>query len=83
MALKHLERIAERLMAAGRGADEPVALVSKATTPEQRVLVTTLGSCAAEAKANSIAPPAIVVVGEVVRLREHLDWLGAGAGRLP
>ena len=83
MALKHLDRIAERLMAAGRGADEPVALVSKATTPEQRVLVTTLGSCAAEAKAQAIEPPAIVVVGEVVRLREDLDWLGAGAGRLP
>ena len=82
MALKHLERIAERLMAAGRGADEPVAVVSKATTPEQRVLVTTLGRCSAEAKAQAIEPPAIVVIGEVVRLREALDWLGAGDDRL-
>ena len=83
MALKHLERIAERLMAAGRGADEPVAVISKATTPEQRVLVTTLGACAAETKAQAIEPPAIVVVGEVVRLRQSLDWLGAGDGGQP
>ncbi|MEX0814794.1 MAG: uroporphyrinogen-III C-methyltransferase, partial [Dongiaceae bacterium] len=42
MALKHLETIAGRLLAAGRRADEPVAVVSRATTPEQRVLETTL-----------------------------------------
>ena len=81
MALKHLEPIAARLMDAGRAPETPVAIVSKATTPEQRVLVTTLGGCAAEARAEGIEPPAIVVVGEVVRLRDTLDWLGAGEGR--
>jgi uroporphyrin-III C-methyltransferase len=81
MALKHLDQIADRLIAAGREAGEPVAVVSKATTPEQRVLVTTLGGCAAEAKAQAIEPPAIIVVGEVVRLRQDLDWLGAGDGQ--
>ncbi len=83
MALKHLEQITERLLAAGRDADTPVAIVSKATTPEQRVLVTTLGRCAAEARAAAIEPPAIVVVGEVVRLRASLDWLGASEGSAP
>ncbi|MFQ5958703.1 MAG: uroporphyrinogen-III C-methyltransferase [Alphaproteobacteria bacterium] len=78
MALKHIEPIAERLLAAGRGGETPVAIVSKATTPEQRVVVTTLGNCVADARASAIEPPAVIVVGEVVRLRETLDWLGAG-----
>jgi uroporphyrin-III C-methyltransferase len=77
MALKHLDTIAGHLMAAGRSADEPVAVISKATTPAQRVLVTTLGRAAAEVAAAGIEPPAIVAVGPAVRLRASLDWLGA------
>ncbi len=79
MALKHLEQIAGRLMAAGRGADTPVAVISQATMPSQRVLVSDLGSCAADVRAEGIEPPAVIVVGEVVRLRDTLDWLGAGS----
>ncbi len=82
MALKHLEPIAARLMAAGRGADTPVAVISKATMPEQRVLETTLGGCVADVRASGIEPPAVIVVGETVRLRAGLDWLGAGEGRV-
>ena len=81
MALKHLHAIAERLLAAGRTGGEPVALVSNATLPSQRVVETTLAACAAEAAAQGLEPPALVVVGEVVRLRAGLDWLGAMAGR--
>ena len=82
MALKHLQNIADKLLAAGRAADEPVAVVSKATTDEQRVLETSLGRCAADVVAQGIEPPAIVVIGPVVRLRAGLDWLGALTGRL-
>ena len=82
MALKHLRRIADQLIAAGRAAGEPVAVVSKATTDAQRVLETTLGRCAEEVVAQGIEPPAIVVIGPVVRLRAGLDWLGALTGRL-
>jgi uroporphyrin-III C-methyltransferase len=81
MAMKHLGRIAERLIEAGRGADEPVAIVSRASTPDQRVLESTLGDCAAAARAADIEPPALIVVGQVVRLRAGLDWLGALTGR--
>ena len=56
-------------------------MVSKATGPDQRVLETTLGTCAVDVAASGIEPPAIVVVGEVVRLRAALDWLGAMRGR--
>lgn len=75
MPLRHVDDIARRLMAGGRSADEPVAIISKACTPAQKVLVSTLGSCAAEAQAAALDPPALMVVGETVRLRERLDWL--------
>jgi len=81
MALKHIEPIAQRLLAAGRKTSEPVAVVSKATTAAQRVLETTLGRVVADIAQSGIEPPAMVVVGEVVRLRVGLDWLGALAGR--
>jgi uroporphyrin-III C-methyltransferase len=77
MAMKHIGRIAANLMAAGRSPDEPVAFVCNAATEDQRVLETTLSRAEADAIASAIEPPAIVVVGEVVRLRPSLDWLGA------
>jgi uroporphyrin-III C-methyltransferase len=76
MALRHLDDIARRLMAAGRAADEAVAIVSKATTAEQRVVVTTLGQAAAFAA--DVSGPAIIAIGEVVRLHEMLAWFGKG-----
>jgi uroporphyrin-III C-methyltransferase len=81
MALQHLDKIARRLMDAGRRGDEPVAVVSRATTPAQAVLETTLASAARDAQASGIKPPAIVVVGRAVSMRAGLDWLGALAGR--
>src|SRR5438270_1932964 len=81
MALKHIEPITARLMAAGRQSSEPVAVVAKATTAEQIVLETTLGAAAADVLAAGIEPPALVVVGEVVRLRAALDWLGVLDGK--
>ena len=82
MALKHIAVIAERLMAAGRSPDEPVAVVSRATTPQQRVLETTLARAAVEIEASGIEPPAVVAIGQAVTLRAGLDWLGALDGRV-
>jgi len=81
MALKHLAGIAAALTAAGRRADEPLAIVANATTDQQQVVETTLGGAAAALAESGVEPPAIVVLGEVVRLRAALDWLGAIAGR--
>ncbi|MCP4379971.1 MAG: uroporphyrinogen-III C-methyltransferase [Hyphomicrobiales bacterium] len=82
MGLKHLADIAARLIAAGRFADEPVAVVSQASLPGQQVVVTTLARCHEEAEAAGVAAPTLIVIGEVVRLRSGLDWLGALAGRV-
>lgn len=77
MSLKQIGTIAEHFMAVGRAKDEPVAVVSKASTPEQFVLESDLAGVAAAVAAADIAPPAVIVIGEVVRLRAGLDWLGA------
>jgi uroporphyrinogen III methyltransferase/synthase len=74
MGVANLAEIAERLVAGGRPAQTPAALVEWATTPRQRCLVATLGTIAAEAEKAGAAAPAIAVVGEVVRLRERLQW---------
>jgi uroporphyrin-III C-methyltransferase len=76
MGLRQLGAIAARLIAAGRRADEPVAIISKATTPAQRVRVTSLAEAAAVAAEAGIEGPTIIAVGEVVRLRAALDWIG-------
>jgi uroporphyrin-III C-methyltransferase len=81
MATKHLGAIAERLMTAGRAADEAVAVVSRAATDQQRVVETTLARAAADVAAAHLEPPALVAIGPIVRLRAGLDWLGALAGR--
>ena len=79
MALKHLPNIVDRLIAGGRRPDEPIAIVSRATTPAQQVLTSTLGDAVAASIGSET--PAIIVVGEVVRLRAGLDWMGALDGK--
>ena len=81
MPLRQLGAIADRLLAAGRAPTEPEAVIGRATTDEQTVVETTLATCVADTTRGGVEPPAIVVVGEVVRLRAGLDWLGALAGR--
>ncbi|MFC5756968.1 uroporphyrinogen-III C-methyltransferase [Rhizobium sp. GCM10022189] len=81
MAMKHIAQISANLIASGRSASEPVAFVCNAATGAQQVLETTLGQAPEAVAASGLEPPAIVVVGEVVRLRASLDWLGALGGR--
>src|SRR5262249_5067258 len=77
MGLKHMPRIASELMAAGRNGDEPVAIVAHATTKRQQVLETTLARAPEDAVKSGIPAPALIVVGEAVRLRAGLDWRSA------
>ena len=72
MAVAHLDLVAAELIKHGRDAATPVAIVSNGTTPDQKVLTSTLREVAADAERAGVSPPAVVVVGEVVRLRELL-----------
>jgi uroporphyrinogen III methyltransferase/synthase len=77
MGVRQLESIASRLVASGRAASEPAAVVERGTLPGQRVVVGTLETIAAVAAAESVRAPSLIVVGEVVSLGERLDWLSA------
>jgi len=80
MARKYAGEIADLLIAAGRQADEPAAFVSNAARADQSVIVTTLSGLGAAAQ--NASPLSIIVIGENVRLREELDWLGQMARAL-
>ena len=72
MGVGRLEAIAGALIAGGRPAETPSALVVEATTPRQRVVEAPLGEIAAAAEAGGVHPPALLVVGEVVALRARI-----------
>jgi uroporphyrin-III C-methyltransferase / precorrin-2 dehydrogenase / sirohydrochlorin ferrochelatase len=72
MAIAHLDRVAAELVKRGRDAATPVAVISDGTTPDQRVLISTLRDVAADAERAGVRPPAVVVIGEVVRLHDLL-----------
>jgi uroporphyrinogen III methyltransferase/synthase len=74
MGLKHLRAIAEALVAHGRPASTPVAVISQGTTPHQRTVVGTLASIAHLVESSAIKPPALTVIGPVVNLRPQLNW---------
>ncbi len=73
MGVRSLPRIAERLVAGGRSADEPVAVVERGTLPGQRTVLSTLGEVVKDAA--GIRPPAITLVGPVAALREQIAWV--------
>jgi uroporphyrinogen III methyltransferase/synthase len=75
MGVRNLSRIAEQLVAGGREADEPVAVVERGTLPGQRTVSGTLSDIAALVAEAGLRAPAITLVGSVARLRPTLSWL--------
>jgi uroporphyrinogen III methyltransferase/synthase len=74
MGMKLLPEIRTRLIAAGLSPDTPAAVIHWATTPEQRSLVARLDDLPDRAREAGFTNPSIIVVGEVVRLRDQLNW---------
>ena len=74
MGLVGLEKICEKLIEHGQRPDMPVALISKGTTPEQKVLVGTLEDIASKVEENHIQAPTLTIIGDIVSLREQLQW---------
>jgi uroporphyrinogen III methyltransferase/synthase len=75
MGVSRLERIASSLIAAGRPADEPAAVIESGTLPWQRTLTSTLAQLAGVAEDGGVEAPAIVVVGPVAALAQEISWL--------
>jgi uroporphyrin-III C-methyltransferase/precorrin-2 dehydrogenase/sirohydrochlorin ferrochelatase len=74
MGCDNLGPIAQRLMDLGRDPQCPVAVIENGTTDTQRTIVAPLATIAVEATTAGLQPPALIVVGEVVRLRDKLRW---------
>ena len=74
MGVGNLDKISENLIKNGRLEDTPVAVIHRGTVPEQRTVTGTLANIAERARAEDIKPPAIIVVGDVVNLRDELGW---------
>ena len=80
MAVKHMPDICQKLIAAGRSPDEPVAVVRNATRDDMQVLETTLATAPHDIVESGIGAPAIICIGRVVLMRQCLDWIGQMAG---
>ncbi|PKN19701.1 MAG: uroporphyrinogen-III C-methyltransferase [Deltaproteobacteria bacterium HGW-Deltaproteobacteria-6] len=74
MGVKNLSQITEALMAHGKSPETPAALIRRGTTPHQEIITGTLSTMVELAQARHFKPPAILVVGPVVDLRETLGW---------
>ncbi|MGZ4472570.1 MAG: uroporphyrinogen-III C-methyltransferase [Nocardioidaceae bacterium] len=76
MAVQNLPAIAARLVAAGRPADTPLAVISEGTMPGERTLLSRLGTAAADIEREQVRPPAIVVIGNVVAVAhpDRYSW---------
>lgn len=74
MGVENIPKITQKLIENGRAADTPAAVIRWGTHPEQQTLVTTVGNAAADVAAAGLKPPAIFIVGNVVKLRDKLRW---------
>ena len=74
MGMKNLPQIVSRLLKEGKPATTPVALIRWGTYARQRTVVGTLSDIVAKASQAGMSPPTVIVVGEVVRLRDRLNW---------
>ncbi len=74
MGVGQLSAIADRLTRAGRDPKSPIAVIRWGTTPAQETLVADLETIGARAREKRLKAPAIIVVGDVVKLRDQLNW---------
>jgi len=83
MGMSNLPVICEQLITHGKSPQTPVAAISWGTTENQRAVTATLATIQEEVAKSEITHPAIIIVGEVVRLREKLNWFQEAGLDLP
>ena len=74
MGVKNFENIALKLIDSGKPPDTPAAVVRWGTRPDQKTVVGTLSNISCQVKEEHVRPPAVMVVGNVVKLRDTLKW---------
>ena len=80
MGVAHLREIANDLINSGRSVETPAAVIRWGTYNGQQTVTSTLGSIALEAERAGMRAPAVIIIGEVVRLRERLNWFEQNLG---
>jgi uroporphyrin-III C-methyltransferase/precorrin-2 dehydrogenase/sirohydrochlorin ferrochelatase len=78
MGLVGLAEICKKLIAHGVSANMPVAVVQQGTTQRQRVVIATLADLAEKVESAGMKPPCLTIIGEVVKLRDKLNWFNVG-----
>ena len=74
MGLGNLEKITENLIKYGKMPETPVAVIKNGTTAKQETYIGTLGTIAGIVRENNVKAPVIIIIGEVVNLREKMKW---------
>ncbi|MFC2035239.1 uroporphyrinogen-III C-methyltransferase [Chloroflexota bacterium] len=74
MGMHHLPKIISELIKHGRSANTPIAIIKDGTTPGQQSVIGSLSDIIAKVAEQNLSSPAVIVVGEVVRLRDKLSW---------
>jgi siroheme synthase len=74
MGLANIALIVDDLLAAGRPASTPAAIIERGTTSRQRSIVSTIGELPRAIRDHAVQSPALLVIGEVVTLSHELDW---------
>lgn len=77
MGISNLDRIAKKLIENGRSSSSPAAVIGNGTMPTQKTIIGSLADISKKAKDASFAPPGVIMVGDVVNLRERLNWFEA------
>ena len=77
MGLLGVKTLCAKLVEHGLSSETPIALVQKATTRQQKVLIGTLGTMPELVDQTQIKPPTLIIVGDVVTLHEKLSWFGS------
>lgn len=77
MAAKNITELAEMMLQYSKRPTTPLAVIEQATTPHQRIHVTTLKNCAADFAGLSFSSPSLVIIGEVVKLHQEFNWYKA------
>jgi len=74
MAVEEMEKVTQQLMEGGKPPETPAAIIEWGATPDQKVVVSTLANLPEDARKQKVQPPAVLVVGEVVKFRKKLLW---------
>ena len=74
MGIGNLENVVDQLIRNGRPSSTPVAVITQGTTHRQRCVIGELHNITEKVRSERLEPPSVIVVGDVVRFRESLDW---------